>query len=500
MLLGLLALAAGGLALARSVWLGDVYEGLVVAQTTPSQPEERNADVVLEMPGIVKPVAVSADDADLMYDTPVLGVSAGGRSRAYLVEALATGPGSHIVNDVLGGIPISVTYCDLSRCNRAFTDDGERKRLGQPLDLSGGGIRNYRLVLKSGGHAYDQETSRPLDPGSPPFPYREYHVERTSWQAWQKAHPESDVYLGTIPAGSTINSARARETTKQKSGAEVRVPSAEMGLVSIPWWLSALLLLTGIVILLPLLPRRVFRVAIVVLLLGGAALVIPGSPVSLAVLLEASGGYHDGHRTRYWLRALSSPDEEVRHKAIFALGIIGPDRPEVVPALAGIVVDDADAESRHQAALALMKIGPAARTAVPELAQALADDEPAVRMCAALALGRLGAEARPAVPALIVAVQRADNRTNLGTFLHTIRESAAIALSRASAGSAEGVPVLTGALKAARSIQARECLARALGNIGAAARSAAPELRALLSNKVPAVREAAAEALRKIER
>jgi hypothetical protein len=498
--LGLLALAAGGLALARSVWLGDVYEGLLVVQTRLLQPEERNADVVLEMPGLAKPATVSAGEADLMDETPILGVSAGGRSRAYLLEALATGPGSHIVNDVLGGIPVSVTHCDLSGCSRAFTDGGEREHRGQPLELSGGGIRNYCLVLKSGGHAYDQETSRPLDPGSPPFPYREYHVERTSWHAWQKSHPDTDVYLGTIAAGSTTRSTPTRRIAKEKSSAEVRAPRTEPGLISIPLWASALLLLTGFGCLLPLLPRWLFRVAIVVLLVGGAALLVPGSPLCLAELFETSGGYYDGHGMRYWLRALSSADEEVRHKAIFALGVIGTNRPEVVPALAGIVADDPDVESRHQAALALMKMGPAARMAVPELAQALADDEPAVRMCVAIALGRLGTEARPAVPALIEAVQRPDNRTNLGTFLHTIREAAAISLSRASAGSAVGVPVLTGALKAARSVQARECLARALGNIGAAARSAVPELRALLSNKAPAVREAATEALRKIER
>src|SRR5436305_1937543 len=80
---------------------------------------------------------------------------------------------------------------------------------------------------------------------------------------------------------------------------------------------------------------------------------------------------------------------EGRHRAIFALGAIGPEAGEAVPALSAILVEDPDPRNRNRAALALSKMHPASRAAVPALARALADEEPWVRMNAALALSRL---------------------------------------------------------------------------------------------------------------
>jgi hypothetical protein len=496
---GLVALAAGGLALARSLWLGDTLAALLLPRSAPLPAGQRPADVVRDMPGIDHPRTVSADAAGLEDDTPVLGVTAGGQSRAYLLEAFATGPGSHIVNDLLGGVPVSVSHCNLSGCSRAFKDDGPPGRHDQPLDLSGGGLKGYRLVLKSGGHAYEQETGAALDQAGPPFPFREHPVERTSWGAWLKAHPDTDVYLGTIPPGTSSTAEPATRNYEPKRPSASPVPCSAPGQEPVLLGASVLLLLAGFVVLLPLLPRWVSRLLIVLWLLGGLAVLVPGSPVSLSALLVPRGGFYDGHGTRYWLRTLGSPDGEARGEAIFALGVIGPDQAEVVPGLARILVEDPDAEARHQAALAMLKMGPAARAAVPELARALADEEPAVRMNAAVALARLGAEGRPAVPALIEAVERKGNRTNLGTFSFTIQEMAARARGRASAGSTAGVTVLTRALKAARSAQVRRGLARALGEVGPAARPAVPQLQALLRDETSEVRETAAEALKKIE-
>ncbi len=498
-LLGLLALTAGGLILVRSVWTGDVLEALLLQEPAPARAESKQIDVLRDFPSVEHPRAVTADEADLDDDTTVLGVSAGGRSRAYLLEAFAISPDSHIVNDVLGGVPLSVTHCNLSGCTRAFTDDWTPEHRDRPLDLSGGGFKTSQMIMKTGGHAYEQDSGRPLDSTSPPFPYREYQLERTSWNAWHKAHPDTDVYLGTIPPGTSIESEPATRSPREKPAAAVRVSHSGIGPGAVRLGVSVLLLLTGFAVLMPLVPRRVFWVLIVVVLLGATAVLLPDSPVSPAVLFERAGGIHNGHGTHYWLRALDSSDEELRHEAIFALGVLGSANPGVVPPLAAILADDPDAEARHCAALALLKTGPEARAAVPELAQALADEEPSVRMNAALVLAQLGTDARPAVPALIEAVERRGNRTNLGEFTFTIQEMAALALGRASAGSSVAVPVLTRFLKAARSASTRMGLASALGKVGAPARSAVPQLRALLSDDVPEVREAAAEALKSIE-
>jgi HEAT repeat protein len=237
---------------------------------------------------------------------------------------------------------------------------------------------------------------------------------------------------------------------------------------------------------------------VALLLLAAVAVLIPGSPVYLQNWLER-GPSHDGHGIPYWVKALGSSNAQSRYQAIFALGAMGPDAGEAVPALAAVLAKDPDAEARHQAALALLKIGPPARAAVPELAEALDDEEPAVRMNVAILLHRLGPEARPAVPALIKALKREGNQTNLRAFHFTIQEMAALALGRASAGTAEGVPALTAFLEDAGTAERREYAARALGAVGSEARPAVPQLRPLLKDPSGVVREAAEEALQRIE-
>src|SRR5262249_36564614 len=153
---------------------------------------------------------------------------------------------------------------------------------------------------------------------------------------------------------------------------------------------------------------------------------------------------------------------------------------EAAPALAEIMLRDRNREVRIEAALALSKMSPASRPAVPALGQALQDPEPLVRMYATLALFRLRGEARPAVPALIQALGDERNQERLAQSGYTIRELMIGALGRASAGSAEAVPVLTEILEKGGTEAQRQAAARALGDVGAEARPAAPRLRKML--------------------
>lgn len=246
--------------------------------------------------------------------------------------------------------------------------------------------------------------------------------------------------------------------------------------------------------------RRARKGLLIISLLAGTGLVIPGSPAFLPSLLVHYSHYYDGHSLGYWLRALGRPDPEIRRRAIFALGAMGPNAAEAVPVLARILREDADPEARHQAALALAKMAPVSAAAVPALSRTLDEDEVAlVRMNAVIALSRLGTQARSAVPALIRATRRRANRTNLATFSFTIQEEAALALGRATAGTTEGIAVLMEELESARTSNKRRMLARALGEIGPPARVAESRLRSLIADDTPEVREAALESLRKIE-
>jgi HEAT repeat protein len=244
--------------------------------------------------------------------------------------------------------------------------------------------------------------------------------------------------------------------------------------------------------------RRVLWSLAGLLMLVALALLIPSSPAYAPKLVERYVHQHDGHGTGYWMDALDSPDAQARRKAVHSLGMIGTDAEEAVPALAAVMREDPDVTVRIEASLALFRMAPASRSAVPALAEALGDDEPLVRMNAANTLFRLRTDARAAVPALIEAARAPENGGRLLTFGVTIREVATLALGRASAGTAEAVPALTQLLEAAETGGMRRAAVRALGDVGADARPAAPQLRALLTQDDSLLREAAEEALRKI--
>src|SRR5262245_2918063 len=244
--------------------------------------------------------------------------------------------------------------------------------------------------------------------------------------------------------------------------------------------------------------RRAVWIVIGLLAVALVVTLIPGSPVYLPDIL-AAGGQHDGHSTRYWTSALDDPDAETRRSACFALGAIGAQAERAVPKLATLMLEDPDQAVRSEAALALSKMDPASKEAVPQLAKALESEDPLVRMNAARALFRLKHDARPAVPAMLKAMADDENQTNAGIFTTTVYELVVLALGRATAGTDEAVPVLTDALKKAPRLQSRLAAIRALGEVGPAAKSAVPLLKPLLDDKDRNIKEAADEALRRIE-
>ena len=145
--------------------------------------------------GIRTPPTLSADRADLKPEDEVIGVEVDGRARAYRLKAML-GRSDHVVNDVLGGKPVSVTYCDLSGCVRGFGGPGEA-----PLTIDQAGIYKNKMTLKVDGVVYVQDDGEVVehDEGRSvvPFPFDEVPLTRTTWGAWKAGHPGTDVYVGT---------------------------------------------------------------------------------------------------------------------------------------------------------------------------------------------------------------------------------------------------------------------------------------------------------------
>jgi hypothetical protein len=98
------------------------------------------------------------------------------------------------------------------------------------------------------------------------------------------------------------------------------------------------------------------------------------------------------------LRDSATP--RVRQNAACALGKIGPEAHEAVPALIE-ALEDPYAEVRDASACALGAIGPAAHRAVLALISSLRDQDAQVCRSAAAALGGIGPDAAGAVPALV---------------------------------------------------------------------------------------------------
>jgi HEAT repeat protein len=239
---------------------------------------------------------------------------------------------------------------------------------------------------------------------------------------------------------------------------------------------------------------------------------------------------------------------------VLAAGPAGAAKPaEVVAKLVRTLERDRDARARARAAEILGTL--AAVQAVPALAAALEDKDSGVRATAAGALLRIGEPANDAMPALHKALLDRDGTTvwnaagalrNMGVVTTDLmpayrrllqspecglRVSAALAISEYAppaellpialscrndpardyevskgvdtimstiAKDKSAVPVIAERLREDRHPGTRQWAARALGDLGRAARSAIPDLEAAVNDDSPLVREAAVDALAKV--
>ncbi|HET7295296.1 MAG TPA: hypothetical protein VFM88_22955 [Vicinamibacteria bacterium] len=177
-----------------------------------------------------------------------------------------------------------------------------------------------------------------------------------------------------------------------------------------------------------------------------------------------------------------------------------------VPALAAALQDPrATSLFRTTATTTLGVLGPAAREAVPALLAIVSNADPEraaedelwdqARANAAYALGRAGSDDRGrVVPALLAAVPEA--RGNLRDLALGALET----LGLRAEDEAAALPALTRVLQEWKlSTEGQRAAAVLLGRMGPRARSALPALEAALMSRDDGVRQAAVEALRKIQ-
>jgi len=142
-------------------------------------------DYSFDVAGVRDPVVHSGGDVSVDPAQEVIGISIEGIDRAYSVRAMSLVPDNHVVNDLIEGIPVTVTYCDLSQCVRVLSAAEPR---GRALDVGVAGLRRGKLVLRIEGREYVQDDRQ--------IALKELSFKRTNWKEWKAAHPRSGVYLG----------------------------------------------------------------------------------------------------------------------------------------------------------------------------------------------------------------------------------------------------------------------------------------------------------------
>jgi HEAT repeat protein len=201
---------------------------------------------------------------------------------------------------------------------------------------------------------------------------------------------------------------------------------------------------------------------------------------SAPVALAAIGGDEAKEAVPAIARLLDDEDAGVQASAALALWHLDRD-PRAVPKLVRMLEKGKDA-APYQAAVALGRLGPEAAGAIGPLVAALRHADEDVRRAAARALGDIGP---PSLPAVEAAIQGKDVRTS--------REAAeALGFSGPAA-----IPPLTAALRHADP-QIRRIAARALGRLGPQAHAARSALVETVSDPDPAVRDTAADALKRV--
>jgi len=141
----------------------------------------------------LRPPTLEAKDARLRPDELVIGVQVGEQARAYRLAAFDY-PSGHLVNDLIGRVPVSVAYCNLTHCVRVYTDP----RRSAPLDAKVAGLFNGHMVMNLGGVLYFQDSGLPVEPAEnpPPIPYNVLTPTVTTWKEWTRLHPETDIVVG----------------------------------------------------------------------------------------------------------------------------------------------------------------------------------------------------------------------------------------------------------------------------------------------------------------
>jgi len=140
------------------------------------------------------PAFASADEVKVDSDDKVLAVKLGQQARAYPIRTMGY---HHIVNDIVGGVPIAVTYCTLCHTGIVWN----RMIDGKTLHFRLAGINNGNALLR------DEETSSIWQQSTGeaifgPLKGRQLELvqsDELSFALWRREQPQGEVLKPDAP-------------------------------------------------------------------------------------------------------------------------------------------------------------------------------------------------------------------------------------------------------------------------------------------------------------
>ncbi len=185
---------------------------------------------------------------------------------------------------------------------------------------------------------------------------------------------------------------------------------------------------------------------------------------------------------------------KLRRAAVVVLGRIGPDAKDAVPALVEALRGETDKDARREIFMSLSNIGPAPASVIPELLKDLKSDDIQLKAGATYALGAMGKAAEEALPEI---------RKNLAARDEKLRLLSVWALVRIAPENPQLVeavkPILIAGLSHEEPLVRYEA-AKTIALLGGSMQQAVSRLQEVAENDpVPQVRDAATEALKKLQ-
>jgi len=146
------------------------------------------------IPALTNPRLLSAAEASYLNDDDrVFGVALGGVARAY---PLRIANWHEMVNDVVGGVPVSLAYCTLCNAGILFRTDVAGYEAPLVFGSSGFLYRSNKLMYDTATQSlWNQFTGRPV---VGPLAAQDLELEIlpvaiTSWREWVTRHPKTTV-------------------------------------------------------------------------------------------------------------------------------------------------------------------------------------------------------------------------------------------------------------------------------------------------------------------